>query len=129
MQSYALINNVPALTYTRTRFVVGILSSVSNLSAFSTPDAIIFTWFAPYSLDEVPIFGYTASVLVTSQLNSFVIVNDSAAIANTTTNFTVSKTDDLMCALVTISVYPHNAIGTGERSDCSTYFVDGKECV
>ena len=105
---------------------LGFLDSVSNLSAVLSPESIVFTWLAPYSLDRVPILGYSVHVLVTGQLNATVFGNSSVTIDNTTTNFSVPKTDVLQCAKVNITIYSVNAVGSGEASEYSTSFVEGQ---
>ena len=92
---------------------IGPLGSVSDLNyTYLNGSSVLLSWTAPYTLDNVPITGYS----ITDGFNNITTNN---------TNSTLSATDPNPCVLTNILVTAINGVGIGEPSNISFYYQKG----
>ena len=92
----------------------GLLASVGKLEwSFINGSSVLLSWTAPYTLDNVPITGYS-------------ITDDSGRLLNTTElSYILSATDPDPCVSNNVSVAAINGAGIGEPDYVSFYYQKG----
>ena len=90
---------------------LGLLASVGNLTnTLINESSVLLSWTAPYTLDNVPITGYS--------------INDSGRILNTTDlSYILSPVCDMINVTLTVSAV--NAAGVGQSASTSFYHERG----
>ena len=93
---------------------LGLLDSVVDLDyTFINGSSVLLTWTAPYTLDNVPITGYS-------------IVNGLVNITTTNKSIILSATNPDPCILNNVSVSPINGVGIGSSNNISFYYETGQ---
>ena len=88
----------------------GLLASVGKLRGkLLNGSSILLSWTAPYTLDNVPIIGYS--------INDSITIND--------TSITLSITDPDVCMMTFVTVSPINDVGVGQTDNISFYYERG----
>ena len=92
----------------------GLLASVGDLNyTYINGSSVNLTWTEPYSLDDVPITGYS----INDGFNNTITTNK--------TNIILSATDPDPCVSTNISVTAINGAGIGEPNNISIYYQRG----
>ena len=91
----------------------GLLASVGDVTAtFINGSSVLLSWTAPYTLDNVPITGYS--------------INDGFNnVTTNNTNITLSATDPDPCILNNISIVAINGAGIGQTNNIIFYYQKG----
>ena len=93
---------------------LGPLSIVNDLSyTFLNESSVLFSWTAPYTLDNVPITGY------------YIYDGYNNITTNNTVITLVSATDPDPCVLTNISVAAINRAGIGQPNNITFYYQKG----
>ena len=88
----------------------GLLAGVGELRGrLLNGSSILLSWIAPYTLDNVPITGYS--------INDSITTNDTSIIS--------SVTDPDVCMMTFIAVSPINDVGIGQTDNISFYYERG----
>ena len=93
---------------------IGILASVGDLNfTYINESSVNLSWTAPYTLDNVPITGYS-------------IDDNSGRIQNTTNlSYILFSPDPVACDITTVTVSAVNGAGIGQPANTSFYYKRG----
>ena len=92
---------------------LGLLASVGNLTnTLINESSVLLSWTAPYTLDNVPITGYS-------------INDNSGRMLNTTDLSYILSSPDPACDITTVTVSAVNGAGIGHPANTSFYYKRG----
>ena len=92
---------------------LGLLASVGNLTvAYINESSVLLSWAAPYTLDNVPITGYS-------------INDNSGRMLNTTDLSYILFSPDPACDITIVTVSAVNDAGIGQPANTSFYYKRG----